>query len=68
MKFVAHKNSKILISYYLNDISNVDNATIFLNLKPQRDLIKDFRFTFIKRNLDFQHLLSRKCLNKLRQR
>ncbi|PVH68635.1 hypothetical protein DL98DRAFT_440802, partial [Cadophora sp. DSE1049] len=53
IKFAAHKNLKTFISYYLNNISNINSITVFLGLKLQRDLIKNFRFTFIKRNPDF---------------
>jgi hypothetical protein len=52
IKFAAHKNLKTLVSYYLDDISNIDNIVVFLGLKPRQDLIKDFCFTFIKRNPD----------------
>jgi hypothetical protein len=50
MKFARHRNLKTLISHYLDDISNIDGIVAFLNLKPRRDLIEDFRFTFIKRD------------------
>jgi len=66
MKFAAHRNSKTLVGHYLNDMSNVDGAAVFLGLEPRRDLIEDFRSTSIKRNPDLQHSLLRKCLNKLR--
>ena len=52
MKFIAHRNLKTFIGHYLNDMSNVNNAIIFFGLKPQRDLTKDFRFAFMKRNLN----------------
>jgi hypothetical protein len=52
MKFAGHRNSKTLVGHYLDDMSNVDGAIAFLNLEPRRDLIKDFRFTSIKRDLN----------------
>jgi hypothetical protein len=52
IKFAGHKNSKTLVGYYLDDISNVDSVAAFLNLELRRDLIKDFRSTSIKRDLN----------------
>ncbi|KAH8585838.1 hypothetical protein B0O99DRAFT_529941, partial [Bisporella sp. PMI_857] len=52
MKFTAHKNSNTLVGHYLDDMSNIDGATVFLCLKPRRDLTEDFRFAFIRRNPD----------------
>jgi hypothetical protein len=52
IKFAMHRNLKTLVGYYLDDISNVDSAVVFLSLEPQRDLTEDFRSTSIKRNLD----------------
>jgi hypothetical protein len=33
MKFAAHKNLKTLIGHYLDDMSNVDGAAVFLGLE-----------------------------------
>jgi hypothetical protein len=52
IKFATHRNLKTLVSYYLDDISNMDGAVVFLGLELRRDLIEDFRSTSIKRNLD----------------
>jgi hypothetical protein len=52
IKFVIYRNSKTLISYYLDDMSNVDSIVVFLSLELWRDLIKDFRSMSIKRNPD----------------
>jgi hypothetical protein len=52
IKFAVHRNSKTLVGYYLNNMSNVDGAAVFLGLEPQRDLTEDFCFVFIKRNPD----------------
>jgi hypothetical protein len=68
MKFAAHRNSKTLIGHYLDNMSNVDGAAVFLGLEPRRDLIKDFRSTSMKRNPDLRHSIPAKYLNKLRQR
>jgi hypothetical protein len=57
MKFAAHRNLKTFIGHYLDDISNVDGAAAFIGLKPRRDLIKDFRSTSIRRNLDLRYSL-----------
>ncbi len=38
MKFAAHRNSKTLVGHYLDDMSNVDGAAVFLGLEPRRDL------------------------------
>tara|TARA_R110002060_G_scaffold36206_2_gene47165 strand:- start:1334 stop:2014 length:681 start_codon:yes stop_codon:yes gene_type:complete len=68
MKFAAHRNSKTLVGHYLDDMSNVDGAAVFLGLEPRRDLTEDFRSASMKRNPDLQHSLPRKCLDDLRQR
>ena len=60
MKFAAHRNSKTLVGHYLDDMSNVDGAAVFLGLKLRRDLTKDFRSTSIKRNPRSPALASRK--------
>ncbi len=52
MKFAAHRNSKTLVSHYLDDMSNVDGAAVFLRLEPQRDLTEDFCSASMKRNPD----------------
>ncbi|KAH6725001.1 hypothetical protein BKA61DRAFT_688306 [Leptodontidium sp. MPI-SDFR-AT-0119] len=52
MKFAAHRNSKTLVGYYLDNISNVDGTAVFLGLEPRRDLIEDFRSASMKRNPD----------------
>ena len=44
MKFAAHKNSKTLVGHYLNDMSNVDGAAVFLGLEPRWDLTEDFPY------------------------
>ncbi|KAI3324577.1 hypothetical protein HD806DRAFT_534041 [Xylariaceae sp. AK1471] len=68
MKFAAHRNSKTLISHYLDDMSIVDGAAVFLGLEPRRDLTKDFRYMSMRRNPDLQHSLPGKCLDELRWR
>ncbi|KAH6667430.1 hypothetical protein B0J14DRAFT_489712 [Halenospora varia] len=68
MKFAAHRNSKTLVGHYLDDMSNVDGAAVFLGLEPRRDLTEDFRSASMKRNPDLQHSLPGKCLDELRQR
>ncbi len=68
MKFAAHRNSKTLVGHYLDDMSNVDSAAVFLGLEPRRDLTEDFRSASMKRNPDLQHSLPGKCLDELRQR
>ncbi|KAG9244994.1 hypothetical protein BJ878DRAFT_420194 [Calycina marina] len=68
MKFAAHRNSKTLVGHYLDDMSNVDGAAVFLGLEPRRDLTEDFRSASMKRSPDLQHSLPRKCLDELRQR
>jgi hypothetical protein len=68
MKYAAHRNSKTLVGHYLDDISNVDGAAVFLGLEPQQDLTEDFRSASIRRNPDLRHLLLAKCLDELRQR
>jgi hypothetical protein len=67
IKFARHRNLKTLIGHYLDDISNIDGVAAFLNLKPRRDLIEDFRSAFIKRNLNLWHLLLIKNQDKLKQ-
>ena len=67
MKFAAHRNSKTLVSHYLNNISNVDNTAVFLSLELQQDFTKDFRSTSMKKNLNLQHSIPAKYLDKLRQ-
>jgi hypothetical protein len=52
MKFAAHRNLKTLVGHYLDNMSNVDGAVVFLGLEPRRDLIEDFRSASIKRSLD----------------
>jgi hypothetical protein len=52
MKFAVYRNSKTLVSYYLDDISNIDGIVVFLGLEPRRDLTEDFRSTSMKRNPD----------------
>ena len=52
MKFIIYRNLKTLISYYLDNISNIDGVVVFLSLEPRRDLIEDFRSISIKRNPD----------------
>jgi hypothetical protein len=66
MKFAVYRNLKTLVGYYLDDISNIDSAATFLNLKPWRDLIEDFYSTFIRRDLDLWRLLLIKNLDKLK--
>jgi hypothetical protein len=68
MKFAAHRNLKTLVRHYLDNISNVDGAAVFLGLEPRRDLTEDFRSVSIRRNLDLRHSLLAKCLDELRQR
>jgi len=68
MKFAGHRNSKTLISYYLDDMSNIDGAVAFLNLKPRRDLIEDFRSTSMKRDPNLWHSLLIKNREELKQR
>jgi hypothetical protein len=52
MKFATHRNLKTLVGHCLDDMSNMDSATIFLGLELQRDLTEDFCSAFIKRNPD----------------
>ncbi len=52
MKFATYRNSKTLISYYLDNMSNMDSIVVFLGLEPRQDLIEDFHFASIKRNPD----------------
>jgi hypothetical protein len=52
IKFAAHRNSKTFVGHYLDDISNMDGVAVFFGLEPRRDLTKDFRSAFIKRNPD----------------
>jgi hypothetical protein len=33
MKFAAYRNSKTLIGYYLDNISNIDGTAVFLSLE-----------------------------------
>jgi hypothetical protein len=68
MKFAAHRNSKTLVGHYLDDMSNVDGAAVFLGLEPQRDLTEDFRSASMRRNPDLQHSLPAKHLDELKQR
>ena len=68
MKFAAYRISKTLVGHYLNDISNVDGAAVFLGLEPRRDLIEDFRSVSIRRNPDLRYSLPAKCLDDLRRR
>ena len=68
MKFAAYRNLKTLISYYLNDISNVDGVVSFLGLEPRRDLIEDFRSASIRRNPDLPYSLLTKNLSELKYR
>jgi hypothetical protein len=68
MEFAAHRNLKTFVGHYLDDMSNVNSAVIFLGLKPRRDLIEDFRSASIKRNPDLRHSLSTKNLDKLKHR
>ena len=68
MKFAAHRNSKTLVGHYLDDMSNVDGAAVFLGLEQRRDLTEDFRSASMRRNPDLRHSLPAKCLDELRQR
>jgi hypothetical protein len=68
MKFAAHRNSKTLVSYYLDDISNVDGTVTFLGLEPRRDLTEDFCSAFMRRNPNLWHSLLAKNFNELKQR
>jgi hypothetical protein len=68
MKFAAHRNSKTLVGHYLDDMSNVDGAAVFLGLEPRQDLTEDFRSASMRRNADLQHSLPGKCLDELRRR
>jgi hypothetical protein len=33
MKFIRHRNPKTLVSYYLDNMSNMDSVVAFLKLK-----------------------------------
>ena len=55
MEFAGHRNSKILVGHYLDDMSNVDGAAAFLGLEPRRDSTEDFRSASTGREL--QHSL-----------
>ena len=68
MKFAGHRNSKTLVGHYLDDMTNVDGAAAFLDLKQRRDITKDFRSASMKRNPDLQHSLPAKALNELENR
>ncbi len=63
-----YRNSKTLVGYYLDDMSNVDSAAVFLGLEPWWDLTEDFHSASIRRNPDLWHSLPAKCLDELRQR
>ncbi len=68
IKFCGHRNPKTISGYYLDNISNVDGAVVYLGLEQQQDIIQDFRAASIKRNPDLQHLLLAKNLDELKQR
>jgi hypothetical protein len=52
MKFAAYRNSKTLVGYYLDDMSNINSTAVFLGLELQRDLIENFRFAIMKKDPD----------------
>jgi len=68
MKFAGHRNPKTLVGHYLDDMSNVDGAAVFLGLEPRRDLTEDFRSASMRRNPDLRQSLPAKNLDELKQR
>lgn len=67
IKFARYRNSKILVGYYLDNISNIDSTAAFLGLEQQYDLIEDFCSVSIKRDPNLRYLLPAKNLDKLKQ-
>jgi hypothetical protein len=68
MKFCGHRNPKTISGHYLDDMSNVDGAAVYLGLEQRQDITQDFRSASIKRNPDIHHSLPTKELDELRQR
>lgn len=68
MKFCGHRNPKTISGHYLDDMSNVDSAAVYLGLEQRQDITQDFRSASIKRNLDIHHSLLTKELDELKQR
>ena len=68
MKFCGHRNPKSIVGHYLDDMSNVDGAAVYLGLEQRQDITQDFRSASMKRNPDLQHSLPSKELDELKQR
>jgi hypothetical protein len=68
MKFCGHRNPKTISGHYLDDMSNVDGAAVYLGLEQRQDITQDFRAASMKRNPDLQHSLPAKNLDELKQR
>lgn len=68
MKFCGHRNPKTIVGHYLDDMSNVDGAAVYLGLEQRQDITQDFRSASMKRNPDLHHSLPSKDLYELKQR
>ncbi|TGO06957.1 hypothetical protein BTUL_0378g00020 [Botrytis tulipae] len=68
MKFAVARELKDSRCHYLENITNVDGAAVFLGLEPRRDLTEDFHSALMKRNPDLQYSPPGMCLDELRQR
>ncbi|PVH89162.1 hypothetical protein DL98DRAFT_523965 [Cadophora sp. DSE1049] len=58
-RLFAYSNSKTLVGYYLDNMSNINSAVVFLGLEPWRDLIEDFRSASLRRTPNLQQRLRR---------
>ncbi|KIH86421.1 hypothetical protein SPBR_08698 [Sporothrix brasiliensis 5110] len=57
LKFAGQRNPKVLLHHYLDDMSTIDGAAIFLGTNPRKDLTQDFRSATMKRNAQLPQTL-----------
>ncbi|KAL3952669.1 hypothetical protein ACCO45_012612 [Purpureocillium lilacinum] len=65
LRFASQHNTHVLVNHYLGNMSTIDGAGTYLNMRPRTDLVEDFRSATMRWNPGLYLSLSAKDKEEL---
>ncbi|KAK4095597.1 hypothetical protein Purlil1_393 [Purpureocillium lilacinum] len=65
LRFASQHNTHVLVNHYLGNMSTIDGAGTYLNMRPRTDLVEDFRSATMRWNPGLHLTLSAKDKEEL---